>query len=913
MLRPSREGDRGIPGGGGYASWMAGLLVGAAVLLVANSAAAWDFDKTCGARSDTRSFDLLQPQVYVMLDKSGSMGWDNKWSEATTAIKQAVSSNTYSGRRDPVQFGLGLFSSRDYNKVSPREDAYPPIRNHLNWNSPGGGTYMGNAIERSENTLASEPQSGKRPQATIFTTDGYPSDSEKNVVNKACEHRKNVGPLYAVGFGQGTDESFNDLVAAAGGTGYCCKDGGTCTASTNNHVDPCKSQHSPFQRYCRWWDWDWSWYRGWYKDHCIWWGNRIKSNWECGGGKQTNGGTGLKAIISGITNDLACQIDVDQNNIWERKYSDKPYGCSTDNYNCLDLTYGTRRISYNPSNPSGRGWHWVDQNKQDLIQLNEQTCNEIEKSYTSNTVSVQRACMCGNRTPGRNCANVNGKTCACRTGTVTCMQSQSQCKPDSNCPAGQRIGFGDTCKVGTGVCVAKGTKFCGAGGTTTCGKRGGSGPKVVGESGRQGGLSGKTWRPVSLSAGLYSGAPVVMATPQTANGGSDPSEAHLANVSRNGFATQHCELDVFTGGAFCDGHATEVNGWVALDPGEANKVKGMRVGTYRSSSGTEVHDTFNFGTSFSTRPYVFATAQTRSGADVPRNTQVVAVNNSQATVEFCEQQSTDGCSSHGSERVGWLAVDPTQLNLDGVDTGEFTTKDSGWKRISFSSAFSQKPAVIADVQTEGGGQEALYPEVKNVTTTGADIRYCESEGDNGCDSHATERIAWIAFDPGKVKTQSNAKWSSISPGGPTEMPEVSCDGKDNDCDGQIDEGQPEVCDGKDNDCDGRVDENTTKSCPDSGKPGRCKRGRRTCSAGSLNACKPKRQPIPEICNGLDDDCNGIVDDIKNSWSKNWNVTTSDLTRAQRGKLCRQATACVCPSSSAEIGRASCRERVYCEV
>jgi len=93
-----------------------------------------------------------------------------------------------------------------------------------------------------------------------------------------------------------------------------------------------------------------------------------------------------------------------------------------------------------------------------------------------------------------------------------------------------------------------------------------------------------------------------------------------------------------------------------------------------------------------------------------------------------------------------------------------------------------------------------------------------------------------------------------------------CNGLDDDCDGQIDEGltncqpvpcQPEICNGKDDDCDSLVDEGIP-SIPCGKDIGECKPGTTKCTGGKM-VCAGGTGPTAEQCNGLDDDCDGARD------------------------------------------------------
>jgi hypothetical protein len=154
----------------------------------------------------------------------------------------------------------------------------------------------------------------------------------------------------------------------------------------------------------------------------------------------------------------------------------------------------------------------------------------------------------------------------------------------------------------------------------------------------------------------------------------------------------------------------------------------------------------------------------------------------------------------------------------------------------------------------------------------------------------------------------------------------TCDGKDNDCNGQVDDNipgtggmcstgklgvcaagtlscqdagggnftidcyanvaaSPEVCNGLDDDCDGVVDQGNPGGggmC-DTGKLGVCQPGTMNCKNGALE-CDPIAQAAPETCNGVDDNCDGQIDEGNPGGGQPCGCSNQGLTACQNGQV-----------------------------
>ncbi|MCK6575053.1 hypothetical protein L6V77_28615 [Myxococcota bacterium] len=247
------------------------------------------------------------------------------------------------------------------------------------------------------------------------------------------------------------------------------------------------------------------------------------------------------------------------------------------------------------------------------------------------------------------------------------------------------------------------------------------------------------------------------------------------------------------------------------------------------------------------------------------------------------------------------------------------------------------PAVEAcnggDDDLDGRVDEAPVPDDEVTCGTGAcqrTMRLCEPEGlrvpddclpgppateacngvDDDCDGRTDEGQPMLSCGLGGCRrTEESCQFGVIgAPCTPGAASPERCDGRDDDCDGVVDDGlgllscgvgacaatvpacadgrpqvcapgapAAEVCNGIDDDCDGTVDEDLPAlAC----RIGGCVFERPACQDGVPARCEDGRPDTPEICNGLDDDCDDRVDE------------GTGVLHCGVGRCARSAPACV---------------------
>lgn len=262
-------------------------------------------------------------------------------------------------------------------------------------------------------------------------------------------------------------------------------------------------------------------------------------------------------------------------------------------------------------------------------------------------------------------------------------------------------------------------------------------------------------------------------------------------------------------------------------------------------------------------------------------------------------------------------VPAAQETCDGKDNDCNGLTDEGLGQTTCGKGICQ---VTVD-NCVNGAQQTCTPKPGNATEQcdGTDDN-CDGTVDEGCSCQDGKTQSCYSGPPATqgvglckpgLQTCAGGKWGACQ-GEVVPAAQETCDGLDNDCDEQVDEGNPgggascstgllgvcalgtetckngkiecsqvtqsstEICDGKDNDCDGQIDNggnpcggactlpNTPNTACDGPDSDLCQEGQWVCNGKNAVVCSDNTGNSVELCNGIDDDCDGQTDEGNNA-------------------------------------------------
>lgn len=417
----------------GLVAFMAGVVC---MAVPATAFANWNFDPSCSAVEVSEVEDPEPPNAFIMLDQSGSMGFNygsdgqSLWDVAVQAINQATN-----GLDDEIRFGLGLFPASSCTELclpgllggacfaffcSSRSGAsevvqsdfnnHDTIANTLEETYPNGGTPTAAAVSTVRGS-ASMNEAG-RAAGGIVITDGQPGDASA-AIDEACQLREEGKLGYAVGLGGATNQNFNNKMAAALGTG-CCGPAANPECTNGLGADPCSSN---------------------------------PSGTSCHGSYQANNQTEFRNVLLEISGEIGCTFPIDTSLHSEGEAPDDTGAVRVE----LLLAEGPTEIEHRDVSDDGEGWFFPSSDSRDQITLTDGYCSEVQAGHVD-TVETQLACDC-QEPEGTACDVNNPPPGTCPEGRWNCSTGYDYCEPleAGECPydcPGYEDTLGDNCYVG---------------------------------------------------------------------------------------------------------------------------------------------------------------------------------------------------------------------------------------------------------------------------------------------------------------------------------------------------------------------------------------------------------------------------------------------------------------------------------
>ena len=271
---------------------------------------------------------------------------------------------------------------------------------------------------------------------------------------------------------------------------------------------------------------------------------------------------------------------------------------------------------------------------------------------------------------------------------------------------------------------------------------------TIGEAGELN-ISNFEWHLINFTYD-YEYPPVVVAVPVTDT--DDDSNALIpviTNVTNTSFWINLCED---AGSSSCSATVEEetVNYFV-FDVNKTDEYSWIDVGTIVGrTNGSDTIATFNL--TFANPPYVWASVQTDSngGNYIAPTIWTDTALTTEVELLGCEHPGTaNDCGTGRTETFGYVAIDVNNVNITDFESGLYSLNNSQWSTVTFGP-YPAIPRIMVTQNDDNGGQDPQYPWARYVTTSSAQIRFCEQDVAGDCDTHANESVAWFTVPEGGI-------------------------------------------------------------------------------------------------------------------------------------------------------------------
>ena len=274
--------------------------------------------------------------------------------------------------------------------------------------------------------------------------------------------------------------------------------------------------------------------------------------------------------------------------------------------------------------------------------------------------------------------------------------------------------------------------------------------EIIGEAGEIK-LVNRTTKTIHFTQ-TYSKIPIIIGIVATQNNDDSPFIPVIHSINKTDAVISLCRDN---GATTCDNnYLEETVNYAIFDITKANNYSWLEVGnisTLTDGSATS----FNFNKTFSNAPSIWALPQTYNiGSSVTNgiagHSWFTSITTTSANIIGCDHPGTaNTCAGTATENFGYIAIDTTNENFKKFSSGSQTISNSAWTSINFGETYN-KPRIFVMANSENGGQDPSYPWAKGLTSSGGNIRYCEADGANYCDSHNGEVTKWFVLENGVI-------------------------------------------------------------------------------------------------------------------------------------------------------------------